>query len=204
MYRYPMSAFKAYDIRVRYGDTVTEALAQDAGRALVDVLHAERVVVGRDMRLSSTPLADALAAGIRRQGATVIDLGVVSTPMTYFANLRLEADASVMVTASHNPPEDNGFKINRAGAAPMGLQSGLADIRRAVESRSFSHGCCAGGMEHHDIKPAYWQTMRAHATFAGRPRLVCDYANAVGSIEMEGIADLFDLTAFYPELDGSQ
>ena len=106
------SIFKAYDIRGIYGEALTDDLAYKIGRAFATFVKCRKVVVGRDMRPHSEPLFKALAKGLTEQGADVIDLGLCSTPMSYFANGTLGADASIMITASHNPGEWNGFKLN--------------------------------------------------------------------------------------------
>ena len=127
-----MSAFKAYDIRGVYGTDITEELAYRVGFFLPQLLNTDHVVVGRDIRLSSPSLHEALVKGITDSGADVWDLGLATTPMVYFATVHLEADASVQITASHNPPEYNGFKISRRGALPVGGDSGLKDLERMV------------------------------------------------------------------------
>ena len=101
--------FKAYDIRGIYGETLTDEIAFKIGRAIFAFLGCKKVVVGRDMRPHSKPLFDALARGLALHGADVVDLGMCSTPMSYFANGKLGADASIMITASHNPGEWTGF-----------------------------------------------------------------------------------------------
>src|ERR1035437_2869094 len=94
--------FKAYDILGIYGKTLTDDLAFRNGRAFATFLGCRKVVVGRDMRPHSQPLFEALARGLTMQGANVIDLGLCSTPMSYYGNGSLGADASIMITASHN------------------------------------------------------------------------------------------------------
>jgi phosphomannomutase len=111
--------FKAYDIRGIYPEQLNEAMAEKIGRAYIEFTGAKKVVVGRDMRPHSKPLFEALAKGMTEQGADVIDLGMCSTPMSYFANGKLKADGSVIITASHNPAEWNGFKMCIANAVPI-------------------------------------------------------------------------------------
>ena len=108
-----MSAFKAYDIRGIYGKDITEELAYRIGYFLPSLLKTDHVVVGRDIRLSSESLHNSLVKGITDSGTDVWDLGLSTTPMVYFATVHLSADASVQITASHNPKEYNGFKICR-------------------------------------------------------------------------------------------
>jgi phosphomannomutase len=126
--------FKAYDVRGIYGQDVTEALAYQLGRAYVTFTGAKTVVVGRDMRPSSGPLSAELIRGLREAGARVISIGMASTDMLYFAVINLGVDGGVIVTASHNPGEYNGFKFVREKAIPMGLESGLADLERLIAS----------------------------------------------------------------------
>ena len=104
--------FKAYDIRGIYPEQLSEATAEKIGRAIVEYLKAGSVVIGRDMRPHSVPLFQALVKGITEQGADVIDLGMCSTPMCYHANGKLKADASVMITASHNPADVIRFEYS--------------------------------------------------------------------------------------------
>ena len=127
-----MGAFKAYDIRGIYGKEITEELAYRIGFFIPRLLSADHVIVGRDIRLSSPSLHEALLRGITDSGTDVWDLGLATTPMVYFATAHLDAPASVQITASHNPPEYNGFKISRRGALPVGGDSGLKDLERMV------------------------------------------------------------------------
>jgi len=131
------SIFKAYDIRGIYGETLTDDLAFKIGRAIFAFLGCKKVVIGRDMRPHSKPLFDALARGLVMHGAEVIDLGLCSTPMSYYANKLLGADASIMITASHNPGPWNGFKICRANATPLSGATGIMDLERIVKEEDF-------------------------------------------------------------------
>ncbi|HLL51211.1 MAG TPA: phosphomannomutase/phosphoglucomutase [Thermomicrobiales bacterium] len=128
------SLFKAYDVRGIVPDELTPALAGEIGRAIVEVIGPDTVVVGRDMRVSSPLLASALIEGIRDAGADVVDIGMVSTDALSFAVGRFGYPAGVMVTASHNPPEYNGFKISREEARALSLDEGLDEIRDHVVS----------------------------------------------------------------------
>ncbi|MCZ6444820.1 MAG: phosphomannomutase/phosphoglucomutase [Phycisphaerales bacterium] len=134
--------FKAYDIRATYPKPLNEKLAWQIGYASAQYLTEQaaeagyddpmmrHVVVGRDMRTSSPALAEALKQGIRDSGAHVVDVGMVDTPLCYFAINELGCCGGVQVTASHNPASYNGFKISKIGAKPVGMISGLNDIRR--------------------------------------------------------------------------
>jgi phosphomannomutase len=121
--------FKAYDVRGIYPDELDETGAYLIGRAYVEEFEPRRIAVGRDMRLSSPAMADAVMRGVAEAGADVVDIGLVGTEMVYFAVGELELEGGVMVTASHNPKEYTGMKIVRRGALPVGGDSGLLDIR---------------------------------------------------------------------------
>ncbi len=123
-----MSVFKAYDIRGVYGEEWTAETAYLVGRCIPAKLAAKRVLVARDARLSSPEIRDALVRGLTEAGADVDDMGLSTTPMVYFFTARHGYDASVQVTASHNPPVYNGLKISRRGALPVGYDAGLSEI----------------------------------------------------------------------------
>ena len=127
-----MGIFKAYDIRGVYGDVLDEDLAYRIGRRLPELLGGRRALVGRDARLSSPSLSEALLRGLSDAGCDADDMGLASTPMVYYFTAEKGYDFSVQVTASHNPPEYNGLKISRAGAHPVGYDTGLAELEKAV------------------------------------------------------------------------
>ena len=126
--------FKAYDVRGRVPDEFDAALACRIGAALVEFTGAREVVLGRDARLSSPEITDAVAEGVTRAGADVADLGLCGTEQVYFATGRLGCGAGVMVTASHNPADYNGLKLVREHARPISADTGLAEIARLAES----------------------------------------------------------------------
>lgn len=196
--------FKAYDIRGIYGQDLTEAIAYDIGRAYVTHTHAKKVVLGRDCRPHSVPLQEALTRGITELGADVIDIGLCSTPMNYYANGSLGADGSIMITASHNPAEWNGFKLCRAQAVPISGATGIADIERIVTEKAFDAPAAKPGtVTTHDILPAYREHIRPVMAFARKPRLAIDYANGMGIIEAKTFVDAIDQTALYGDIDGT-
>jgi phosphomannomutase len=136
--------FKAYDIRGTYPDQINERTAAAIGDAVVDVLGARSLVVGRDMRASGLGMRDALVEAILARGCDVIDIGQCSTPMTYWAVNTLNADGAVMITASHNPARYNGCKISGKGAAPVSYDTGIAEIERRVAASSGSPSSGSG------------------------------------------------------------
>ena len=130
-----MSAFKAYDIRGVWGKDFNEDTVYKIGYFLPELLNTDHVIVGRDVRASSPTIHDRLVEGITDRGADVLDLGLSTTPMVYWATTHLNADASVQITASHNPAEYNGLKISRTGALPVGGDSGLKDLEKMVNEK---------------------------------------------------------------------
>ena len=129
-----MSVFKAYDIRGIYNKDFDKNTAYKVGFFLPGLLKSNSVVVGRDIRLTSDEIFDYLCKGITDSGANVIDIGLSTTPMVYFATVFLKASASVQITASHNPKEYNGMKISRAEAIPVGGDTGLKELERLCNS----------------------------------------------------------------------
>jgi phosphomannomutase len=124
--------FKAYDVRGLYPQEVNEDAARLIGRGFVAYLHAKRIAVSRDMRLSSPSIAAAFIEGARQQGADVVDYGMMGTDMLYFAVARDGHDGGVQITASHNPKEYNGIKMVRRDAFPLSGESGIDDIRDMI------------------------------------------------------------------------
>ena len=136
-----MSFFKAYDMRGTYGVDFDLGTVLRVGKALVRVLaekcpdadgRALRILVGRDCRVMSPAVRDALVQGLAEAGAAVTDLGPCTTPMVYFFTAEDGYDGSVMVTASHNPPSDNGLKVSMRTALPVGYANGLDEVERLV------------------------------------------------------------------------
>jgi len=195
--------FKAYDIRGIYPEQLNETIAEKIGRAVVVFLKAKKVVVGRDMRPHSVPLFHALVKGITEQGADVVDVGMCSTPMSYHANGKLGADASVMITASHNSAEWNGFKLCREQAIPLSGLTGIGDIEALVTKDQWPAVSRKGTVSSYDISADYAKFLRSHSRVTRKLKVVVDYANAMGSAEIAGIEDLFDIVPLYKELDGT-
>ena len=128
-----MSFFKAYDMRGTFGvDFDLETVAR-VGRALPQVVKGRRWLVGRDCRTTSKAIRDALVSGLEAAGAEVTDLGLCTTPMVYFFTAEDGFDGSVMITASHNPPADNGLKVSMRTALPVGYANGLNEVEKMVK-----------------------------------------------------------------------
>ncbi len=139
-----MSFFKAYDMRGEFGKDFDLDTVYRIGRWLPSVLGVQRVLVGRDARLTSEPVREALCRGLTESGCDVDDMGLATTPMVYFFTAREGYEASVQITASHNPPSHNGMKVSRAGAVPVGYETGLSDLERHVLSGSLPEACAPG------------------------------------------------------------
>ncbi|MBC7859280.1 MAG: phosphomannomutase/phosphoglucomutase [Burkholderiaceae bacterium] len=174
--------FKAYDIRGIVGKTLDAGVAERIGRAFGQAVRAKgetKVVIGRDGRLSGPELAAALARGLQSAGVDVIDLGVVATPMLYFATHVLDAQSGVMVTGSHNPPDYNGFKMVLSHAAIHGAEiEALYDAILAAE-RAAPAVAAAGAYATHDIGPAYLARISSDIKLARPLRLAIDCGNGV-------------------------
>jgi phosphomannomutase len=132
-----ITCFKAYDLRGRIPTELNDDVAYRVGRAYADFLSPRRVVLGRDIRLSSEGLTDALCRGLTDGGSDVFDIGVCGTEGVYFATFDGRYDGGIMVTASHNPPDYNGMKFVREQSKPISGDNGLKDIRAIAERGSF-------------------------------------------------------------------
>jgi phosphomannomutase len=196
--------FKAYDIRGIYGDTVNEEMALKIGRAFVTFLKCKKVVVGRDMRPHSGPLFEALTKGITMQGADVIDLGLCTSPMSYYANGTLGADAGIMITASHNPGEWNGFKLSREKAIPISGDTGIGDIEKIVNDESFDKEAeTHGTVSKHGVIDEYCEHVRKQADLKRPIVIVADMANSMGILEAEAFEGIMEVDPLFNHLDGT-
>ena len=134
-----LSAFKAYDVRGRIPDEINEDLARDIGRAYAAFVNPKRVVVGRDIRLTSATLAEALTQGLLESGVDVYDIGLCGTEGVYYAtasgSIAGGFDGGIMVTASHNPPDYNGMKFVREGSRPISADTGLKDMAALIRDQ---------------------------------------------------------------------
>jgi len=203
------AVFKAYDVRGVVPDQLDARACRAVGWAFARFSGAGRVIVGRDMRSSGEELAAAFAAGARSAGADVLDIGLVSTDLLYFASGLLGAPGA-MFTASHNPAGYNGIKMCLAGAAPISQDTGLAAIRHDAEAALASDADRVpetGGLERRDLLEAYAEHVRSFVdTSALAPlTVVADTANGMGGLVAPAVfAGLpFDVTVLYPELDGT-
>jgi phosphomannomutase len=199
--------FKAYDVRGTVPDQLDEDLARATGSAYVQVIGADRVVVGHDMRPSSPGLAGAFADGATAAGADVTMIGLASTDQLYFASGQLEMPGA-MFTASHNPAQYNGIKLCRAYASPIGLESGLAEISGRVIAREPLASGRTGSMSEHDVLDAYAAHLLSLAPVRGRRlKVVIDAGNGMAGHTAPAVfgrlGDGVEVVPMYFELDGS-
>ncbi len=210
------AVFKAYDVRGTVPDQLDEKMVWAVGGAFADFVvedGAERIVIGRDMRESGVGLSHAFAEGVLARGLGVVDTGMVSTDLLYFASGTLSLPGA-MLTASHNPANYNGMKLCRSGARPIGSESGLADIRALAERiigeapDGVGSGPLRGreGYEEADLLQAFAHHVRSFLTAELRPlKVVADTANGMGGLVAPVVfAGLpVDLEIIYGELDGN-
>jgi phosphomannomutase len=184
-----IDCFKAYDIRGQIPNQLNPDVAYRIGNATATFLKAKKIVLGRDIRLSSDELADAVANGIMDAGAEVIDIGLGGTEMVYFGTSHLEADGGIMVTASHNPADYNGLKIVREEARPVSADTGLVDIRALAERDERSIATKRGTTAEVDIFTAYIDHLLTYVDVDTlKPlKLVVNPGNGGAGIAMDGL-----------------
>jgi phosphomannomutase len=198
--------FKAYDIRGVVPDELDEGVAEQVGAAFVRLTNAKSIVTLHDMRASSAPLAEALGRGAASQGADVIHGGLGSTDMVYYASGSLDIPGA-MITASHNPARYNGIKLCKAGAKPVGIETGLAEIKAMVEDGVPAHGGEPGTTTSRDLLPGYAEYLKKLVDLSGiRPlKVVVDAGNGMAGHTVPVVFEGLPLTliALYFELDGT-
>lgn len=202
------SLFKAYDIRGVVGDELTPDIAYRIGRAMVEYLKPTSVAVGRDMRTSGEALSAALIDGIRDVGADVTDLGLVSTDALYFAVGRYGYPAGVMITASHNPAQYNGFKICREEARALSMDEGIGQIRDLVVANTFSEPSAKrGDLTQRDILADFTAFMLGQIDVASiRPlKIAIDAGNGMAGRMTPAVFGQLpvEIVPLYFELDGT-
>ncbi|MFN2544827.1 MAG: phosphomannomutase/phosphoglucomutase [Actinomycetota bacterium] len=198
--------FKAYDIRGVYPDDLDEDVARRIGSAFAHWAKSPRVLLGWDCRLSSPALADAFTEGATSRGVDVVRLGLVATDMLYFAAGKLETPGAV-ITASHNPPQYNGLKLCLSGAAPVGEETGLQEVRELAERDDYPDAGRRGEVREEDVLERYVE----HALSFIEPdataplTVVTDTANGMGGLVVPAVFERLPvkLIALYPELDGT-
>ncbi len=206
-----VSIVKAYDVRGTVPDQMNPAVAHALGVAFARFVRAPRVLVGRDMRPSGEDLVDAFARGVMEQGVDVVDLGLASTDLVYYAAGTLDAPGAIF-TASHNPAQYNGVKFCLAGARPVGQDTGLFDVRDlaidVLEGRGPLAAATAGSLSSRNLLSAFADHVVSFVdTSALRPmRVVADTANGMGGLVVPAVFERIPqltLELMYGELDGT-
>src|SRR6202161_3038922 len=198
--------FKAYDIRGVVPDQLNEDVAEAVGAAFARLTGAATIVTLHDMRTSSGPLAEAFGRGVTAAGANVIAAGLGSTDMVYYASGDLGIPGA-MITASHNPARYNGIKLCKAGAKPVGIETGLLEIREMVESGVPAYDGKPGTTTDTDLLPGYAEYLKKLVDISGiRPlKVVVDAGNGMGGYTVPTVFEGLPITLvpLYFELDGS-
>jgi phosphomannomutase len=198
--------FKAYDIRGVVPDQLDAGLARAVGAAFARFTGAPRVLMGRDMRPSGVELTAAFAEGAAAQGVDVVDLGLISTDLAYYAAGSLDAPAA-MFTASHNPAKYNGIKLCLAGAKPVGQDTGLADIKEMVASGDMPQADTEGSVSEMNLLDEYADHVRSFVDVGSlRPlKVVADTANGMGGLVAPAVFEglPYELEIMFGELDGT-
>ena len=198
--------FKAYDVRGVVPDELDESVAEAVGAAFVRLTGTKSIVTLHDMRATSAPLAEALGRGAASQGADVVHGGLGSTDMVYYASGSLGIPGA-MITASHNPAQYNGIKLCRAGAKPVGIETGLAEVRQLVADGVPGFDGPEGTVTSRDLLPGYAEYLRKLVDVSGiRPlTVVVDAGNGMGGYTVPTVFEGLPVTLvpLYFELDGT-
>ena len=178
-----MNAFHAYDIRGIYGTDFNREDVYRIGFFLPSILGAKKVLVGRDARLSSPEIYRYLSEGLSDAGAAVFNAGMTTTPMIYWATAKFGFDASVMITASHNPPRYNGMKVSRKGALPVGYDTGLNVLESMMRQNQPVHPFQEKGtVEDFSIRDGYLEFMRSHMVGISSLKMAIDCSNGMAGL----------------------
>ena len=197
-----MGAFKAYDIRGIYNQDFNKTDVYRIGFFLPKLLKTKKVLVGRDVRLSSPEIYDSLTLGITDAGAEVYNIGLSTTPMVYWATAHYGFDASVMITASHNPKEYNGLKISRTNALPVGYDSGLDKLEELIKTKEIVFNEDEGRVIDFDVKEEYLDFQKKYLTDISNLKIAIDCSNGMASLLIKQLMGNHPIYLF-DEMDGT-
>ena len=197
-----MSAFKSYDFRGVFGKDFNLDDIYKIGFFLPTLLKTSKVLVGRDMRMSTPDMFSALSKGITDAGADVYDMGLTTTPMVYYFTAKHHFDASVMITASHNPKEYNGLKVSRTNALPVGFDTGLGELQKMVENKEVEPVAEKGKIIHYSVKDEYINFLKNYQHDISNLNIAMDCSNGMASILVKEIFGN-QPTYIFDELDGT-
>jgi len=197
-----MSAFKAYDIRGIYNKDFTNEDVYKIGFFLPRLLKASKVLVGRDVRLSSDEIFSYLAKGITDAGADVLEAGLATTPMIYWGTAFYKLDASVQITASHNPAEYNGFKVSMHDALPVGYDNGLQQIETWIKDEPVVVSSTRGKILPFDVKTDYLRFLSKYIPDLTGMKIAVDCSNGMAALFVKDLLGK-EPVYIYDKLDGS-
>ncbi|PLX03269.1 MAG: phosphomannomutase/phosphoglucomutase [Marinilabiliales bacterium] len=197
-----MGAFHAYDIRGIYNSDFTKEDAYKIGFFLPCLLNTKKILVGRDVRESSPEIFENLCNGIMDAGADVYDAGLATTPMIYYSTARHGFDASVMITASHNPKQYNGFKISKTNALPVGYDTGLNELERMVLNDEVKPASKKGKIVEYEVRNEYIAFLKKYIPDISELNISVDCSNGMGALLIKEL--LGDQPHYiFDELDGT-
>jgi len=197
-----MKAFKAYDIRGIYPGEWDDVDAYKIGFFLPRLLNASEILVGRDVRLSSDEILMAVTNGIRDAGCNVINIGLATTPMVYWATAKFHLAGSVQITASHNPAEYNGLKVSGKDAMPIGFQAGLRKIKKWMETDVVEPVVHRGCISFLDLTKAYLDFLENYLPNLGKMKIGVDLSNGMAGLLLRKLFPK-KVLMINDELDGS-
>lgn len=177
-----MKAFKAYDIRGIWGTELTPAIAYRIGNFIPQVFNVKRILIGRDIRLSSDELFNALTDGITDAGADIFDAGLTTTPMIYWGTGKFDFEFSIMITASHNSSGYNGLKFSGENVEPIAYDNGLSRLEKLVESNNKPVKLVKGAVKKFEMKDDYLDFLKLYKSDYSNLKIAVDCSNGMASI----------------------
>lgn len=197
-----MAAFHAYDIRGIYNKDFNKDDVYKIGFFLPELLKTKKILVGRDVRVSSPEIYEYLSRGINDAGADVYYIGLSTTPMVYFSTAKFNFDASVQITASHNPREYNGLKISRTNALPVGYDTGLGELEKMITEKPVIITAEKGKIYNMEVKEEYLTFLRKYIPDYSNLKIAIDCSNGMAGLLIKDI--LGDYPSYiYEDLDGT-
>jgi len=197
-----MGAFKAYDIRGVYNKDFNKEDVYKIGFYLPKLLNTNKVLVGRDVRLSSLEIYEYLSKGITDSGADVYSASLTTTPMIYYITAKYNFDASVMITASHNPKEYNGLKISKTNALPVGFDSGLGELEKRIKNDHIEVAQQKGKVLEFDKRKEYIAFLKQYSSDVSNLKIAVDCSNGMACLLIKEFLDK-DILYLFDEPDGA-
>lgn len=197
-----MKAFKAYDIRGIYTEDFNKEDVYKIGYFLPELLQADNVLLGRDVRNSSDEIFEYLAQGIIDSGANVYNIGISTTPMVYYITAKHKFSASVQITASHNPAEYNGMKISKSNALPVGYDTGLKQLEEMIQSREVMVSQKKGKIVDYKVKDEYVEFLKTYVQDYSNLKIAIDCSNGMAAFLIKKVLGK-NPVYLYDELDGT-